>query len=407
LPVTLFASDKDAINWKLRRSGAGRMSDGTEVRIRGVVSHYASRGTVQLRMTWIDPDFTLGRLAAIREAMIRALAAEGLLEANRARPMPAVPLRVGLVTSAGSAAHADFLHELAASGYAWNVTAYDVRVQGAEAPASVAAAIRAIAGRVEVVAVVRGGGAQTELATFDDEAVARAIAACPVPVITGIGHEVDMTVADRVAHAAYKTPTAAASGLVAQVRRFTEALSAVALRAAGATGRAMHRAEVGVDHAARRIVREAALAVRRSGEGLARAERRLVTGSTRSAGAADRVLSTLAERLVGVGMSRAVAGAAHVEHLDARLARSAAAPAARAVHKLDLAQARIDAADPTRVLARGFSLVRDATGRAVTSAARLRPGDPLTVEFGDGTVAARVEHVERGERSASPIAPPH
>ncbi len=104
LPVTLFASDKVAVNRVLTRSGAMRMSDGVEVRIRGRVAHYPARGIVQIRMTWIDTDFTLGRLAAERDRLIKSLTSRGLIDRNTKLPMPLVPLRVGLITSVGSAA---------------------------------------------------------------------------------------------------------------------------------------------------------------------------------------------------------------------------------------------------------------------------------------------------------------
>ncbi len=158
LPVTLFATDKMAVNRVLQRSGAVRMTDGVEVRIRGRVSHYAVRGTVQLRMTWIDTDFTLGRLAAERERLIRNLEARGLLAKNRALPLPVVPLRVGLITSAGSAAEADFIHELELSGFAWKVLLYPVRVQGAEAVPDIMGGLATLGGQeVDVIALVRGG----------------------------------------------------------------------------------------------------------------------------------------------------------------------------------------------------------------------------------------------------------
>ena len=137
LPVTLFESDKAVVNRILSRSGAVRMTDGVEVRIRGRLSHYAARGTVQLRMTWIDTDFTLGRLAAERARLIASLTNRGLLERNRSLPIPLVPLRIGLVTSVGSAAHADFVDELERSGFAWKVRLFDARVQGADAVADV------------------------------------------------------------------------------------------------------------------------------------------------------------------------------------------------------------------------------------------------------------------------------
>ena len=118
-----------------------------------------------------------------------------------------MPLRVGLVTSSGSAAEADFVDELRRSGFAFDVVRVDARVQGPDAAFDIVAGIeRAVADGAEVIALVRGGGARTDLAAFDDERIARAIATCPVPVLTGIGHEVDRSVADEVAHTAHKTP---------------------------------------------------------------------------------------------------------------------------------------------------------------------------------------------------------
>src|SRR5262249_23054504 len=136
-----------------------------------------------------------------RDEVLRRLSADALLDRNATAPLPPVPLRVGLVTSRGSAAAADFLHELELSGFGWQVVVADTRVQGTDAEQSIVAALdRAIAAEVDAVALVRGGGSRTELATFDAEALARAIASSPVPVLTGIGHEVDDSVADRVAH---------------------------------------------------------------------------------------------------------------------------------------------------------------------------------------------------------------
>src|SRR5690606_30731872 len=136
-----------------------------------------------------------------RAELLARLRAEGLLDRQAALALPPVPLRVGLVTSRGSAAEADFLDELARSGFAFHVIAVDVRVQGTGAPRAIARGIASAAARAcDVLAVVRGGGARTDLAAFDQEVVARTIAACPTPVLTGVGHEIDRSVADEVAH---------------------------------------------------------------------------------------------------------------------------------------------------------------------------------------------------------------
>jgi len=164
-------------------------------------------------------------LAADRERTLAELTKSGLLRRNAAVPLALVPLRVGLVTAAGSAAHADFVHELASSGYAFEVLLCDARVQGVTAEADLLAALRTLGGAdVDVIAVVRGGGDRTDLLAFDLASVATAIAMSPLPVFCGIGHETDTSVVDQVAHTAAKTPTACAAALVAHVAAFDDRL---------------------------------------------------------------------------------------------------------------------------------------------------------------------------------------
>ena len=219
LSVTLWAPDRQVVNAVLRRAGgAVRMNDGTEVRIRVRVSWFAKRGQVSLRMLSIDTAYTLGRLAEARELLLQRLKADGLLARQPALALAAVPQRIGLVTSDRSAAAHDFLTTLEGSGFGWEVLLADARVQGAEAEASILDALERLrSASIDVVCVVRGGGARTDLAVFDTEAIARAIAQYPVPILTGIGHEIDTTVADLVAHRRCLTPTACAGALVERV----------------------------------------------------------------------------------------------------------------------------------------------------------------------------------------------
>ena len=187
-----------------------RLADGLAVRIFGHLDFYAPSGQLGLKMGGIDPRFTLGELALQRDEVVRRLVAAGLYDRNRGRAMPVAPLRVGVVTSTASAAWADFRHELERSGIGFELRVVDVRVQGEWAVAEVSAGVRTLARRpdVDVVVVIRGGGSRTELATFDHEDIATAVATAPVPVLTGLGHEIDRSVADEVAHLALKTPTA-------------------------------------------------------------------------------------------------------------------------------------------------------------------------------------------------------
>ncbi len=355
LPVTLFAADKDAVNRVLIRSGALRMTDGVEVRIRGRVTHYAARGVVQLRMTWIDTDYTIGRLAADRERLLRSLAAEGLLERNAAVPFPLVPLQIGLLTSAGSAAEADFLEILRSSGYGFRVLVADTRVQGPDAPASLQAGLAALADEApDVIAVVRGGGAATDLAAFDDEGVARAIATVPLPVLAGIGHEIDTTVADRVAGRSLPTPTACASALVDRVGAFLRTVDALEGRVAGAAGSAVRRHRTRLDDAGRRLAGAAAAAVR-----------------------VERTLAATRQR---------------------RLTRETERTVARARRRVDTAASRVLASDPQRLLAQGWSITRDHSGALVRSTGDVAPGAELWTLVADGSIGSTVTETGEGGR---------
>ncbi len=397
LPVVLLRANKAAVNRHLIRSGAGRMVDGTEVRVGGFVAYYPARGVVQLRMTRIDADYTLGRLAAARDELLRRLAAAGLLGRNALLPAPALPLRVGLVTSSGSAAAADFLGELESSGYGFTVLVADTRVQGPDAAASLVGALEAVAGRsVDVVALVRGGGSRTDLAAFDGEPLARAIAACPVPVLTGVGHEVDDTVADRVAHAFYKTPTACAAALVAQVAGFVERTE----RAwSGIADRAALRLRRDRDHAtaiATRVARAGRSGLRSAGTALDVAGARVGRAGLGVVQARGRRVDSLAGRLASEAAAACRAHAVAVEGHRARLARTAPRLVREADKVLAAAGSRVKALDPAQVLARGWSITRDQEGNVVRRAGDLRPGDVLATTFADGAATSRVTDVRPG-----------
>jgi exodeoxyribonuclease VII large subunit len=370
LAITLLAPEKRLVNEQLKRAGgAVRMEDGIEVRIAGRVRWYGPRGVLQVKMHGIDPAFTLGRLAADRDRILAALAADGLLDRNGALPLPAVPLRLGLVTSRGSAAHADVLAELAASGIGFHVVSVDARTQGADCGPSVVRALGHVAAAgVDLVLLVRGGGARTDLAGFDSEAIARAIAAMPVPVFTGIGHEVDRSIADQVAHTAHKTPTAAADAVVELVEAYRARLE----RAAVAVQRAAHRTLAVADsRLADRSARVGRLATRRLDRQSAlldAAEHRLPRGLARTVAAADH-------RLERAGT------------LVADRGRRAIVRAGRAIDALD---ARVRAHDPRWALARGWSITTTDDGRTVRTPADAPVGTRLTTRVAGGRLVSTV-----------------
>lgn len=391
--VMLSAANKVAVNRALTRAGGSvRMVDGTEVRIRGRLDWYAPRGQLQLRMTAIDPAYTLGQLEMARAELLARLDTEGLLRRNAELSMPLVPLRVGLITSRGSAAEADFLDELTRSGLAFHVIAVDVRVQGVGAPRHIASGIASAAARAcEVIAVVRGGGARTDLAGFDHEQVARAIALSPVPVVTGIGHEIDRSVADEVAHTVAKTPTAAAQHLVERVSDYlarVEEVWAVVARLA-------HREIAAHDD----LVRAHAARANRNARGsLLRGAARLDAHVAR-ARQAGAVATSRAEQHLERDIGR-LTGAARVKVRDAETALAGStrrvvlrAPRAMAEAERELlgVDARVRALDPERALARGWSITRTADGRLVRSPDDVAPGDRLVTQLGGGDLRSTVD----------------
>jgi exodeoxyribonuclease VII large subunit len=391
IAVALFKMNKDVVNRLLKRAGIARIENGMQVRLRGVVSYYERNGRLQVRMTSIDPTYTLGQLAADRDRVLRLLTAEGLVDANSRLRLAPVPLEVGLVTSAGSAAYHDFVTELERSGFAWHVHLVDTRVQGAGADLHLDAAIRALASReVALIALVRGGGSRTDLAAFDSERVARTIASLAVPVFTGVGHEVDRSVADDVAHTAYKTPTACAAGLVARVQAFLDQtdrawegiaarsrraldlhdrhVRAVAEHCLRATKGALAVHTVRTDHLTARVQREAGQAIARSAARLAVHQGRLVADANRHVRGAD---ADVAEHATALRLRGPRAASVATRHLDA-------------------VAAQVRAHDPARALARGWSITRTRDGAVVRSLDAVGPGDELVTTVLDGQVHSTV-----------------
>ncbi len=347
LPVALFSSSRHLVNKILRRAGGVRMHDGIEIRIRGKVAYYPPQGRVQLVMSLIDPQFTLGQMATARQALLEKLQESGLLEKNQQLSLPLLPLRVALVTSDGSAAFADFVDELESSGYPFDVVLIDSRVQGMDAVPSLTSGVRtAFDLDVDVVVVTRGGGARSDLVAFDSERVATAIARCPHPVIVGVGHEIDRSVADEVAYASCKTPTAAAAMLVEAVSDFDSRLQVGSQRLNDLTALHLHTAQ-----------------------------HRLRSSGERLRSAASRVVDR--NQLI-------------LDHTNEKLQRSPTRMLERAQNQLDTASIRLSALDPEAALRRGWTITRTSDGDLVRSSADVDIDTELTTRTANGTITSRV-----------------
>ncbi len=303
-----------------------------------------------------------------------------------------VPLRIGLITSEGSAAYHDFVDELLRSSYAWRVGVVDVAVQSAGAAQRIKWALGQLAQtNVDVVVLARGGGSRADLAPFDTELVARAIAAMPVPVFTGVGHEIDRSVADEVAHTACKTPTACAQLLVRQIDDFVAGLDQASARVAARARQRMAVAGRELDDAARRTRRSATTAVSREQTRLDRSHGRLDELARRRTTELTTALDACARRMAELGrratrdrraalVARERAVVTHAQHhLD------------RAGLRLTSSEAVVRALDPRRVLERGYSITRDEHGRVLRSAESVAAGTLVDTELAAGRVTSRVE----------------
>ena len=226
LNINLFAGPLRNVQTKLRQQGI-ELKDGLKVRLFGRVEYYGPFGKLNLIATDVDTQFSAGDVAAKREELLRQLIEKGVDKINKRIPVPFVPLRLGIISSSQAAGWADAQQHLTESGIGFAITFCDVRVQGDAAVPQIVAALNSLSRRddIDLVMLMRGGGSKGDLAAFDDEQIAMAISKCSHSVFTGIGHEIDTSIADIVAHTANKTPTACAQSVIAIVESFLSELS--------------------------------------------------------------------------------------------------------------------------------------------------------------------------------------
>jgi len=343
--------------------------EGQQVELRGRLALYEPRGDLQFIVE------SMQRLGAgsLYEEFLRLrtrLEAQGFFDPGRRRPMPAWPGVLGIVTSPGAAALRDVLTTLARRAPHVRLVIYPCLVQGEGAPASIVAALMLAASRMEVEALllVRGGGSLEDLWAFNDERVVKAVAASPLPVVCGVGHESDVTLSDLAADLRAPTPTAAAELAAPRREEALAHLAQAGRRLAQAALRLTERQAQRLDSLAQRAGRPGA-ALRAQAERLEGLRRRLDRAWAHRCELAGRPLPGLARRL---------AWAARVI-IDRRGLQ------------LQALGARLEAAHPRQVLQRGYAWVADARGVPVMRAANLRAGDSVEAVFADGRVAARVE----------------
>jgi exodeoxyribonuclease VII large subunit len=367
---------------------------GQHVLARGRVSVYEARGDYQLIVEHLE-EAGIGALRLEFEKLKVKLAAEGLFALERKRPLPAFPQRIGVVTSPTAAALRDILHVLARRFAPATVLIYPTAVQGAAAVPGIVAALELASRRAEcdVLILARGGGSLEDLWGFNDERVARAIRACAVPVVTGIGHEIDFTIADFAADARAPTPSAAAESVVPDRQAWVAAIARSAQRLHAAVRRELRGAVSRLDTALQR------LSLAHPGVRLAQQQQRLddleqrINHALRSELHDKRGrLGDVFARLVRHSPDRLVRDLRVRHELFAgRLRHALLASVARAEHRLGLAQRTLHTVSPLATLARGFAIVtRPTDGALIGDASLVNIGDEIEARLARGRLRARV-----------------
>ena len=376
--------------------------EGDQVELRGRLTVYEPRGDLQL----VVESMARAGQGALFEQFLRLkakLEAEGLFDPARKRALPAMPRGIGLVTSPGAAALHDVLTALARRVPHIPVLLVPAAVQGAGAPAELRDALQKLyllaqegrgleadsASKIDVILLVRGGGSIEDLWAFNDEQLARTIAASPVPVIAGVGHETDFTIADFVADLRAPTPTAAAELASAPREQWLGSIDTLQERIDRALRRRLDAEAQRIDWLAGRLGRPSQ-AVAAEHLRLGRAEQRLRHAQALRLERERTQLARWADRLPRAVPPALAAERVRLQRLAERLPAALARQQEAAQQRLERAALRLAALDPQRVLERGYAWLQDEAGHPVTRAAQTTPGQPLAATLADGKVDLRV-----------------
>jgi len=369
------------------------VKDGAQVLARGRVSLYEARGEFQVVIEHLE-EAGEGVLRRRFEVLKQKLAAEGLFDSRHKQPLPALPRRIGVITSPTGAAIRDILHILRRRFPAIPVLVYPVAVQGEAAPREIEQALQLAAQRrdCDVLILARGGGSLEDLWAFNDEAVARAIFACPIPLVSGVGHEVDFTIADFVADERAPTPSGAAERVVPDRAEWLRSLAATGRRLALAMRRRLGDQRQALLLREQRLARaHPGVVLRQHAQRLDELESRLrLAGRNRLERAASRHASARSLLLRASPALRVTALKLRLDTAGRDLARAVRGRLVEQRQRFELAGRALHTVSPLATLDRGYAIVADATGRVLQDAASLQPGDRVSARLARGHFTAAV-----------------
>ena len=380
--------------------------NGARVRIRARIGLYAPRGEYQLIAEHMEPAGD-GDLQQAFEALKSRLGAEGLFETARKRPLPALPRRLGIVTSPTGAAIRDILSVLSRRFPALPVLIYPVAVQGAAAAQDIATTLALANQRrdVDVLVVSRGGGSLEDLQAFNEEAVARAIAASVIPVVSAVGHEVDITIADLVADHRAPTPSAAAEQLSPDGAALGQTFHQLRRRLVEGHRRLRDQRRERLDRVTRRLeAQHPGRRLQERSQRLDELELRLTRALRQRLDARALGVTNLAQRLRTASPGRAITQyRSHCETLTTRLATAMRAGFTQRRGRLQENARALEAVSPLATLERGYAIVRHGEdGRILQDAGELTVGDSIAARLGQGTLDATVTSIQPSPAPAKP-----
>lgn len=372
LPLYLFRFDFNKIKLKLSAlSKPFELKIELKVKLFVKGDFYVPYGKFQGRVIDIDPSYTIGELALTREAILQRLREENLLFKNKSIPFSEAPLHIGLITGEGSAAFHDFSTKLNESGFAFKITTIHAKMQGNETESTILSALGQLRQNtdLDVVCIVRGGGSKTDLNYFDSEVLCRAVANYPIPVLTGIGHEIDKCLLDQVAWQNFITPTDCAKFLIDKLSEAWQRIKDLALEIAG---RIHLRIPAEQEHL--RFLRE-------------NLERRISRLFIQEQEQIERYIKELKKEPSKIFQDSRLQLLRNQEGLK---------NGCRKILELskkhfELQEIRLKAMDPKTILKKGYTLTLNSNGKIVKDFSLLNPGDSIITQFAQGTIHSVVQ----------------
>jgi len=368
--AVIFANVKFSLYKKLKTAGV-ELKDDIEVKLLCKVDLYSKNGAFSLTVFDADPSYTLGKAAQNRQQILEDLKKRGLLAKNKLLSLPLVPLRLGLITSAASAAFFDFTSELKNSGFAFKVFLRDCHMQGKNVEADVTGALRifqSMSDKLDAVVITRGGGSTADLGWFDNKLIAETIAGLSLPVVSGLGHEINTTITDIVAHTFQKTPTKVAQFLVEKVADFEKRLDEFSSEICNAAEEVIAGYKQSLQSSAFKIEAMTLSYFRDHFLDLSQKKQQCL-----------HLASSLTEKSKQFLVQAQTLLTLHSKNI-----------LSQAENELESIKDKMKMLDPKNVMKRGFSLTLK-QGKAVKDAALLQPGDKITTVFYKGEAESTID----------------